>query len=283
MEEVSIAVLLTTYNGQRYLSDLMESLLRQSYQGFDIYIHDDGSTDGTPGIIRSYSERHANIHVLDYPGGLGAKDNFFSLFERVDADYYMFCDEDDVWLPDKVEKTYRRMREEEDLHPGRPLMVSCDAQVVDDRLRVIHPSFIRYSGFHPEFLTSFAECGATTYAPGCTMMVNRRARQCMVRPTAHTLMHDAWIHLCVLKAGGVTSYVDEPLMLYRQHAGNTIGARDARQLTVGYRLRHCWMMARSNYRHYMMLHDLGYGSVFKYVKYKRIYRQKINNATNGRQ
>ena len=100
-----LAILLATYNGERYLQEQIDSLYRQTYKDWVLYIHDDGSTDGTCGIISKNAAEHGNIVVMEHQGGHGAKDNFFGMLERVDADYYMFCDQDDVWLEDKVEKS----------------------------------------------------------------------------------------------------------------------------------------------------------------------------------
>jgi rhamnosyltransferase len=103
-----IAILLATYNGGQYLMEQLDSLLQQTCQEWTLYIHDDGSTDNTYDILREYSQKHSNIYVLEYESQRGAMGNFLSLLQRVEADYYMFCDQDDVWLKQKVIKEFAK-------------------------------------------------------------------------------------------------------------------------------------------------------------------------------
>ncbi len=96
------AILLTTYNGGKYLPELLRSLADQTCQDFVCYIHDDGSVDNTVDLCKAFCREHEGQFVLlDYPKTGSAKNNFLSLLERVEADHYLFCDQDDFWLPDK--------------------------------------------------------------------------------------------------------------------------------------------------------------------------------------
>jgi glycosyltransferase involved in cell wall biosynthesis len=105
MEQVkstsTIAILMATYNGEKYLGEQIDSLLAQTNMDWQLYIHDDGSTDNTQAILQEYAQKHSNIHILEYESQRGAMKNFLSLLQRVEADYYMFCDQDDVWLKQK--------------------------------------------------------------------------------------------------------------------------------------------------------------------------------------
>ena len=102
MSDKKTAILMATYNGEQYVAEQIDSLLAQTDSDWTLYIHDDGSKDHTQEIINKYAETHDNIVVMDFPGGNGAKENFFKMMFSVDADYYMLCDQDDVWLPEKV-------------------------------------------------------------------------------------------------------------------------------------------------------------------------------------
>lgn len=85
-----IAILLATYNGEKYLREQLDSLYQQTFTNWNIYIHDDGSTDHTSDILNEFAEKHDNFIILDYPSQHGAKDNFLSMLQAVDADYYFF-------------------------------------------------------------------------------------------------------------------------------------------------------------------------------------------------
>ena len=100
MSDKKTAILMATYNGEQYVAEQIDSLLAQTDSDWTLYIHDDGSKDHTQEIISKYAETHDNIVVMDFPGGNGAKENFFKMMFSVDADYYMLCDQDDVWLPE---------------------------------------------------------------------------------------------------------------------------------------------------------------------------------------
>ena len=220
---MKIAVLLAVYNGEKYLSEQIESLLRQSYGDFVIYIHDDGSKDGSVAVedeyVRKYPDR---IKRLDYPPTGGPQNNFLSALSRTDADYYMFCDQDDVWLDNKIELTYKKMCETEE--KGKPCAIFSDLAVVDSELRTIDCSFMHYTNRYPE-KTGLRDILARNCAAGCTMMINRELAALMIKYKSidNIYMHDWWgmlIAACLGKIG----YINEPLILYRQHEKNQLGA-----------------------------------------------------------
>lgn len=272
----SIAILLATYNGANHIAEQIDSLLSQTLQGWELYVHDDGSKDDTVSIVKSYADKYEFIHMMDYPSQGGAKNNFFSILERVDADIYLFCDQDDVWLPTKVEKYVNRLEEEEKKHPNAPVIVYSDLFVTDIDLNIIHESFLEFSGIHPQFINTFAESAATGFVTGCAMCFNRKAKEIVQYPVDKAQMHDAWITLCVIRDKGIISFIPEPLILYRQHFDNTLGARDVKVLTIGYRIKNIRRIISGHLEHYAMLKALGYGSFAKYVWNKILYRKRIN-------
>ena len=135
--EPIIAILMATYNGERYIKEQLDSLTRQTYPHWHLYIHDDGSTDHTPEIIRTFAQEHPHINILEYESQKGAKDNFLSLMKKVAADYYMFADQDDVWHEEKIEISLDRMKELESQHPKKPIIVYTDLYVADAECRRI--------------------------------------------------------------------------------------------------------------------------------------------------
>ena len=108
-----IAVLLATYNGGKYIWEQLESLFQQSCKQFHLYVRDDGSSDDTMKIVEQFHEMFPDrVTILkDSQKHRGAAKSFMYLLENVDSEYYMFCDQDDIWLPEKIEKTFARMKE----------------------------------------------------------------------------------------------------------------------------------------------------------------------------
>ena len=107
-----VAILMSTYNGERYLREQIDSLLNQTYKDWKLYIRDDKSTDGTVSIIEGYVRVYPDqiVYKSDGFGNLGAGCSFMQLLSSIDSDYYMFCDQDDVWMEDKIERTYLYLR-----------------------------------------------------------------------------------------------------------------------------------------------------------------------------
>ena len=279
MKKNTIAILLATYNGERFLRQQFASLYAQTMRDWTLYVHDDGSTDGTLQIVAEYAKCHENIVVLDYPSQHGASANFFSMLQRVDASYYFFSDQDDVWMPEKVERTMERMLQEEAAHCGFPVLVCCDACVADETLAVTSSSLWRQSGAHPEFITNFDEAAATPFVTGCTMLINRAAKDSVLWNKTHkATMHDAFITLCVFRAGGIVSVLHESLMYYRQHGNNTLGAYSRERGRLLYKFMHIGYVLQKDRALLAMLRALGYGSLLKFLKYKVLYKKKCREA-----
>ena len=266
-----IAILMATYNGSRYIREQIDSLLNQTEKGWTLYVHDDGSNDDTVSIVDGYAGKHVGIVRLDYEPQHGATANFLSLMQRVEADYYLFCDQDDVWMPTKVADEYAEMRRLE-AEGARPIVVCTDLLVTDERLNVTNESFNRLSGIYPQYIKTFNQCAATTAATGCTMMFNRLARDSALSHANVATMHDSIVVCSALKAGGTLHCIPVGTVYYRQHGCNTIGASDIRRMTIGYRLRHIKVHCKENLRHYRMLRALGYGSPLLYIYNKVAYK-----------
>ena len=163
---------------------------------------------------------------------------------------------------------------------SKPVLVCCDACVTDEKLKVVSPSLWERSGAHPEFLTNFNESAATPFVTGCTMLLNKAAKESVLwNVTEKATMHDAFITLCVFKACGIVEPIRESLMYYRQHGENTLGAYSKENSRLMYKLKHLKYVLKKDMALLRMLNALGYGSFFKFMKYKFVYRSKCSKAT----
>lgn len=233
-----IAILMATYNGEKYICQQIDSILSQTCKDWELYIHDDGSTDNTIAAVESYVEKYPNkIHLIDGKSTGGAKYNFFYLFGQVEAPYYMTCDQDDVWLDKKIELTYDKMLTIEN-KADVPCLVYTELRVVDSELNTIADTMSGYQSLdcHKRTINQFILQNSVT---GCTMMVNRALRDKMLRITDidNTIMHDWWAAL-VAAQFGKTAFIDEPTILYRQHGDNSLGALGINKLS--YIVRRVW-------------------------------------------
>lgn len=224
-----ITVLLSTYNGEKYLQEQLDSLFAQSYKNFEIIARDDGSTDNSLAILKAYG-----ITLLETNQNLGAKKSFEALLEfglqNKKSDYFMFCDQDDVWESDKIEKSCLKIEEIENNHLDMPVLVHTDLKVVDTKLSTVYRSFWEYEHIIPRH-NSFNRLLMQNTITGCTMIINKKlAEKCLPIPE-ESIMHDWWIGLVASKFG-VIGYVKEATINYRQHSSNTIGAKKFNHLTV---------------------------------------------------
>ena len=281
MEQITstatIAILLATYNGERYLGEQLESLLAQTNHDWQLFIHDDGSTDATPNILHQYATAYPDrITVLDYPPQGGSCRNFLSLLSRVVAPYYMFCDQDDVWHPDKVAKTLQLMLATEKDNGRAPVIVHTDLRVVDAALQPLHASFWHYANIRPEAVTSFQDC-VMNVVTGCTMLFNAPTRHAALSKSSRlATMHDAWVTCCCYAAQGHVVALPEATIDYRQHGHNCLGAQDGRRLTLQYRIQHFFEILRNHRATYRMLRSIAPYSPWTYfcskVKKSSIFR-----------
>lgn len=236
-ETPRIAILLTTFNGASYLAAQLDSLLAQTWSNFVVVVRDDGSIDDTPALIESYQARNPDrFHlVADTAGNKGASASFSCLMEHalehktelgLDRAYLMFCDQDDIWLPEKIEREMTAMLAAEGGDRTLPVLVHSDLQVVSATGEMIAPSFVRFQGLELE-RNSLEGLVFSNLVTGCTALCNEALALKSGPVAKHAIMHDWWLAL-VATAFGRLVYLDTPLVHYRQHGDNTIGAQEHR-------------------------------------------------------
>ncbi|UFS71048.1 glycosyltransferase family 2 protein [Geomonas sp. RF6] len=217
-----IEILLSTFNGERYLAQQLDSVLLQECREWRLTARDDGSSDGTVTLLQRYAQQSGGrIRISDDSGeNLGACRSFARLLERSTAQYLMFCDQDDVWFPGKVARTFAKLKElEEKYGKETPLLVFSDASVADADLALLAPSMWEYQHSAPEIATRMNRLLLMNPANGCTMLFNRALAEAALPVPAEALMHDSWLVLVACALGKV-GYLPEPTLLYRQHGGN---------------------------------------------------------------
>jgi len=223
---IDIAIILSTFNGSLYLPTFLSSLLSQSYPNWQLLVRDDGSTDNTQEIIKDFASKYPKkVRVLeDNLGNLGPCKSFLYLLTQAEGDYFMFADQDDVWLPQKIEKTLNKMLELEKTYgKDTPILVHTDLKVVDKNLNLIAESFWKYQGLNPNY-KSLNYLLVQNNITGCTVMINRALKDLIRTIPEKAIMHDWWLGL-VASAFGVIDYLPESLILYRQHESQNTGAR----------------------------------------------------------
>ncbi|MEK7260048.1 MAG: glycosyltransferase family 2 protein [Pseudomonadota bacterium] len=275
-----IAILLPTWNGEKFLAEQLDSLLAQTYQNFVVVIRDDGSSDGTPTLIAQYAAAHPHhIHVLVSDGqNLGASGSFSWLMNYalqhkqtlgLGRAWLMFCDQDDVWMPQKIAVSMQRMQALQQKHPGTPALVHSDLRVVDEQRHLLAPSFVTYQGLEP-LRNNFGRMIVSNTVTGCTALLNEELVELACPVPEGAVMHDWWLAL-VASAFGHIDYIDEALVEYRQHGRNTIGAREYQKEERGSFLRRLLQV-----RHKGLLTGLGIqAQVFAAIyEPKLTYQQK---------
>lgn len=221
-----IAILLSAYNGAKYVSEQIDSLMIQTCQNFKLYIRVDGSADGTSEIVDDYARRFPNkIFRVDRDGNnLGCGQSFMWLLEHTEADYYMYCDQDDIWLPTKIEETLHKMQELDTTgHEKTASVVFTDAIITDENMNVTADSLWKSNHRNPEDARDVYRYAVYRQAAlGCTMMFNNEARRLALTGKAYPAergLHDRLVVFVCAKYGKV-GYVSKPLIKYRQHSKN---------------------------------------------------------------
>ena len=217
---MKINILMSTYNGEKFLAQQIESIQSQTVTDWQLLIRDDGSSDGTRDIIRQYAAADARIAFINENDqtNLGVIKSFYALTKFEEADVYFFSDQDDVWLPDKLAISLAAIEKED---TTQPLMVYTDLTVVNQNLEVMTESMIRSQSGHAntELVQELTENTVT----GGVAMINHALAQFWTQ-TDQIIMHD-WYLALLAAAFGKLIYIDQPGELYRQHDNNVLGAR----------------------------------------------------------
>lgn len=217
---MSVALLLSTFNGERFLPEQLASLTAQTHRDWVLYWRDDGSTDATPRLMRGFVADlpEGSGVALDDPGRWGPTESFLRLLRRAASahEWVAFVDQDDVWRPEKLARAVARLQT---VKRGRPALYCSRQVLVDAALRPLgqSPVVCRSPGFPAALIQNVAT--------GCTVVMNREAAMLVAGSVAPAAtFHDWWCYLVVAALGGEVVADEAAPVLYRQHAENAVGA-----------------------------------------------------------
>jgi glycosyltransferase involved in cell wall biosynthesis len=218
MHTPKVAILLSTYNGEAFLEELLDSLLGQDYKNYEIFIRDDGSVDKTVRILKNY-EKHNHVHCV-YSENIGVVRSFYTLLSDcpINADYYAFCDQDDIWAPCKISD-------------------AVDCLKGDNEEVKLYFSALNYVDINGNYIgcsapvntkPTFNNAILQNLAVGCTTVINKSAREKILRNVnfSEVYMFDWWVFL-VCTFFGKVYFSEKSYIGYRQHSNNAVGASAA--------------------------------------------------------
>lgn len=212
---------MSTYNGELFIKEQIDSILSQSFSQFTLYIRDDGSNDATLKIINEYTDPRV-VLVKDQLGNLGSSRSFLTLLKSVNSDVYFFCDQDDIWLPQKLETVLPYFKE----NSSMPVLVHSDLELVDRAKKPLGSTFNQHENIQipadyklQQLLTQNCVVGCSS-ALNAALLAKAHLAEIKIEKIA---MHDWWLSLVAARFGKIF-YIDTPLVLYRQHSSNVSGA-----------------------------------------------------------
>ena len=215
MFEKLVSVALATYNGEDYIEEFLDSVLSQSYKNIEIIIFDDCSTDSTTSILKEVSLKDPRIFVYQQEHNVGFVRNFESALMKCNGAYIALADQDDIWEENKIELLVRNIDNHDLIHS--------DALLIDSEGKVFSNSYTRSSNklVSPRNLEDIIVNNPVT---GCTALISQSLLSSSLPFPKDLLVHDQWLACLAITARGV-KYFDEPLIRYRQHDKNQIGAK----------------------------------------------------------
>jgi glycosyltransferase involved in cell wall biosynthesis len=220
-----IEVVLPTYNGVAYIKAQIDSIYNQTLRPVRVLLRDDGSTDGTQRVIRELKQQYgAWLQELDSDGNLGCVANVNRLLQSTEAPYVALADQDDIWIPRKLELSLQRLQHLEDKYGvDFPMLIHSDLELVDQDCTHMGSGYIKRQRIDP-LRTAAADLALTNVVTGCTVLVNRALLRKALPVPPQAVMHDWWLALVATVFGRI-EFIPHQLVFYRQHRNNVVGAQ----------------------------------------------------------
>lgn len=223
---MSISVALCTYNGESFLREQLKSVTAQTVRPCEIVVCDDHSSDSTCTIVDNFKKKsHCPVSIYQSEDRLGVVGNYSKALGLCRGDYVALCDQDDIWLPDKLSFLLDAMRKAEQKYGKNiPVLVHSDLKVIDEKGSLLAHSFLKMQKLKHLDVHPLWGLLVQNFVTGCTVLVNRPLLAAALPIPQAAVMHDWWLAL-VAAALGIIVFVPEPTVLYRQHSKNVVGAR----------------------------------------------------------
>lgn len=222
----TIQILLSTYNGEKYLTQQLNSLIAQDYPNFTIIIRDDGSTDFTLEILNAYKDKYSNISIT-FGDNIGVTSSYFELIKNAQANFYALCDQDDIWLPSKLSHAVANLTNSN--YSSSSLYCSA--------LQFVNSDLIPIGLTPPPRYQCLENAVIENIATGCTIVFGESLRQLFIQATPQQMhMHDWWLYLLASSFGNVI-YDPKSFVLYRRHDATVTGLQLKSSRTLFARLK----------------------------------------------
>ncbi|MBC7389199.1 MAG: glycosyltransferase family 2 protein [Opitutaceae bacterium] len=220
MQEL-ISIALACYNGEKFLAEQLNSIFNQTYKNLEVIASVDLSTDSTIEILENYSKLY-NLKIVHNHAEKGVLSNFQNALIHTSGKYIAFADQDDVWFPDKIEKSLELIVNiEKSVANPIPILVFSDLKVVDQQLNVLHDSYLISKGLNPDNIL-LQQLMIENVATGCTILINNHLKDLVKNFPKGIAMHDVFMAMTA-SAFGRIGYLPTPTLYYRQHGSNVVG------------------------------------------------------------
>lgn len=236
-----IVILLAAFNGEQFIEDQIKSIQAQTFKNWQLMIRDDKSSDSTTDILEILSDSDTRIKIInDQHGNVGVIKNFEYLMKKAqsnNAGYFAFCDQDDLWKPDKLQKQFIKMKNlETQFGHDVPILIFTDLAVADQKLDIVNCSFMDFQGISNAQNTTLGNLLKQNIVVGNTMLINAALLQLSLPFPSNIHMHDWWIALCA-SSFGIIKYLPCQTVIYRLHEKNQVGAAGLRMLLNPFNLK----------------------------------------------
>jgi glycosyltransferase involved in cell wall biosynthesis len=270
MKTPLVSVVLASYNGEKYLQQQLDSIYAQTYPNIEVVVCDDRSSDGTVTLLEDYKQKKGLRYYINQER-LGVVKNFERAILSAKGQYIALADQDDTWLPMKIEKCLAKIKETESkTGADRPVLVHTDLYITDSSGNIAGTSYWKHARLDPACTLSrlLLENSIT----GCTILINRALSELSLPIPQHVLMHDVWLGM-VASAFGKVTYLNEPTVYYRQHTNNVLGS--VQEGVTKRIIKTIKTILLSSYRQQYLQENIEQAKAFKYQYFSLLNRQQL--------
>lgn len=265
IDKVKLSIVLATYNGENYIKKQLISLINQTFPIYEIIVVDDCSQDSTVQILQEFSEQYPIVKIFKNEINIHAIKSFQKAAALAEGEYIAFCDQDDIWLPEKLEKQMMLLQTHA-IDDSRPLLLFHDLKVINEKDELISNSFWDLMNFKA-YNFSFRSLLFKNVVTGCTSIINKKMKEIFVNtdPTK-IMMHDHWFALIAFSFGNAR-YSDEKLIEYRTHS-NSVTSKE--KMTYVFKLRNLMNNLNRNKANYFV------ANIVQAKEFYRCFKDNLN-------